>query len=139
VGANITPVGIALISLLVHDYDEAIEFFVEALGFELVEDTSSVDRTGAAKRWVVVRPGGATTGLLLAEARGDVEIALVGRQYADRVGLFLHVEDFAAAVDRMRRRGVRFLGEPRDEPYGRVVVFEDLLGNKWDLLQRLAG
>jgi catechol 2,3-dioxygenase-like lactoylglutathione lyase family enzyme len=127
--------GIELVSLLVHDYDEAIAFFVETLGFELVENTPTVDSDGVAKRWVVVRPRGSTTGLLLAEARGDAQVGLVGRQFADRVGLFLHVDDFEAAFDRMHRRGVRFLEEPRNEIYGRVVTFKDLFGNWWDLLQ----
>jgi catechol 2,3-dioxygenase-like lactoylglutathione lyase family enzyme len=127
--------GIVLVSLLVHDYDEAIAFFVGALGFDLVEDAPTADGDGAAKRWVVVRPKGSTAGLLLAEARGDAQVGLVGRQFGDRVGLFLHVDDFEGTFDRMRGRGVRFLEEPRSERYGRVVVFEDLLGNKWDLVQ----
>lgn len=127
--------GIELVSLLVHDYDEAIAFFVGSLGFDLVEDAPTADSDGAAKRWVVVRPRGSTTGLLLAEARGEAQAALVGRQFADRVGLFLYVDDFEAAFDRMDRHGVRFLEEPRTEIFGRVVVFEDHLGNRWDLLQ----
>jgi len=131
--------GIELVSLLVHDYDESIAFFVGSLGFELVEDSPSADSDGAPKRWVVVRPRGSTTGLLLAEARGEAQTALVGQQFADRVGLFLHVDDFEAAYDVMVRRGVRFLEEPRSEIFGRVVVFEDLLGNRWDLLQSRRG
>lgn len=126
--------GIELVTLLVHDYDPAVTFFVDALGFELVEDAPSADADGAAKRWVVVRPRGAPVGLLLAKARGDEQDRLVGRQFADRVGLFLRVDDLDQAVARMTHRGVRFLSDPRDEPYGRVAVFEDVLGNRWDLL-----
>jgi catechol 2,3-dioxygenase-like lactoylglutathione lyase family enzyme len=117
------------VALLVEDYDEAIRFFVDALGFELVEDSPSLTNDGAPKRWVVVRPPGATTGILLAQqARG------AGEQFAGRVGLFLRVDDFQASYDRMRAAGVEFVGEPRDEPYGRVVVFVDVAGNRWDLL-----
>jgi catechol 2,3-dioxygenase-like lactoylglutathione lyase family enzyme len=111
------------VAVLVDDYDEAIEFFVGALGFELVED-SPVE----AKRWVVVRPPGAETGILLARA------AMAGDQFGGRVGLFLRVDDFDAQYERMRAAGVEFVEEPRDEPYGRVVVFLDVAGNRWDLL-----
>jgi catechol 2,3-dioxygenase-like lactoylglutathione lyase family enzyme len=121
-------------ALLVEDDDEAIRFFVDALGFELVEDSPSTTTDGRPKRWVVVRPPGAVTGLLLARADGADQRAAVGAQFAGRVGLFLRVDDFAAAVDRMLRHGVEFVGEPRDEPYGRVVVFVDIAGNRWDLL-----
>jgi catechol 2,3-dioxygenase-like lactoylglutathione lyase family enzyme len=127
-------VGIELVTLLVHDYDPAVTFFVDALGFELVEDAPSVDTDGAAKRWVVVRPSGASVGLLLAKARGEDQVRLVGRQFAGRVGLFLRVDDLDKAVARMTRNAVRFLSDPRDELYGRVAVFEDVLGNRWDLL-----
>ncbi len=126
---------IDLVSLLVHDYDEAIAFYVGKAGFELVEDspeTSSV--TGDPKRWVVVRPPGAQTGLLLARASDDAQRAVVGRQTGGRVGLFLHTDDFAAAHRRMTEAGVRFAEKPRQEPYGWVVVWEDLYGNRWDLL-----
>lgn len=123
-----------LSSLIVEDYDEAIEFFVEVLGFELVEDTPSHTNDGREKRWVVVRPPGAATGLLLARADGDRQRAAVGDQYAGRVGLFLRVDDFDAAHDRLRGHGVEIVVEPRDEPYGRVLVFVDLAGNRWDLL-----
>jgi predicted enzyme related to lactoylglutathione lyase len=81
-----------------------------------------------------VRPPGTTTGLLLARADGDDQRAAIGRQYAGRVGLFLRVDDFDASLRRMRDRGVEFVGEPRDEPYGRVAVFVDIAGNRWDLL-----
>ena len=90
------------------------------------------------KRWVVVRPQGARTGLLLARADGERQRAVVGDQFAGRVGLFLRVDDFDAAYERMRAAGVEFAGEPRSEPYGRVVVFRDIAGNRWDLLGPLA-
>jgi len=121
-------------ALLVHDYDEAIRFFVDALGFELVEDSPSVTNDGRPKRWVVVRPPGAATGLLLAQADGDRQQSVIGSQYAGRVGLFLRVDDFEDARMRMLDHGVAFVTEPRDEPYGRVAVFADVAGNRWDLL-----
>lgn len=122
-------------ALIVEDYDEAIRFFVDAVGFELVEDSPALTtRDGRAKRWVVVRPPGARTGLLLAKADGEREVRAVGEQFAGRVGLFLRVDDFQASYDRMRAAGVVFVGEPRDEPYGLVAVFLDLVGNRWDLL-----
>ncbi|MGI5480065.1 VOC family protein [Streptomyces lavendofoliae] len=124
---------IALITLVVRDYDEALAFYTGALGFELVEDT---DR-GQGSRWVVVRPRGTGpgTGLLLARAAGAEQEASVGAQTGGRVGFFLHTEDFAGDRARMLAAGVRFLEEPRHEPYGTVAVFEDLYGNRWDLLQ----
>jgi catechol 2,3-dioxygenase-like lactoylglutathione lyase family enzyme len=122
------------VAVVVDDYDEAIEFFVGALGFELAEDSPATTNDGRSKRWVVVRPPGAETGLLLARADGSEQAAAVGRQFAGRVGLFLRVEDFGAAYERMRAAGVEFVSEPRDEPYGRVAVFADVAGNRWDLL-----
>jgi catechol 2,3-dioxygenase-like lactoylglutathione lyase family enzyme len=123
------------IALIVDDYDEAIRFFVDALGFELVEDSPALTtRSGRPKRWVVVRPPGATTALLLAQADGEREVGAVGDQFAGRVGLFLRVEDFDASYGRMREAGVGFVSEPREEPYGRVAVFLDVAGNRWDLL-----
>ena len=121
-------------ALIVHDYDEAIRFFVDALDFELVEDSPSTTNAGRPKRWVVVRPCGAATGLLLAQADGDRQQSVIGAQYAGRVGLFLRVDDFEAARQRMLDYGVEFVTEPRDEVYGRVVVFVDVAGNRWDLL-----
>lgn len=121
-------------ALIVDDYDSAITFFVDALGFELVEDSPSATNDGRPKRWVVVRPPGATTALLLAMADGDRQSRIVGDQFAGRVGLFLRVDDFDAAYDRMRGKGVHFVSEPRREPYGRVAVFVDVAGNRWDLL-----
>ena len=125
---------IELTALIVAEYDPAIEFFVDVLGFELVEDKPSLTNDGRPKRWVVVRPPGAVTGLLLARADGDHQAAAVGAQFAGRVGLFLRVEDFDATFERMRDRGVEFTTEPVDAPYGRFVVFRDIAGNKWDLL-----
>ena len=121
-------------AIVVDDYDAAIAFYVDVLGFELAEDSPAQTNDGRPKRWVVVRPPGARTGLLLARADGAEQAAVVGRQFAGRVGLFLRVDDFDAAYARMRAAGVRFHGEPRAEPYGRVVVFEDVAGNRWDLL-----
>lgn len=123
-----------LVSLIVPDYDEAIRFFVDVLGFELTEDSPSLTNDGRPKRWVVVRPVGGGTDLLLARADGDRQERAVGDQFAGRVGLFLRVDDFDACVDRMRAAGVEFVSEPRTEPYGRVAVFLDLAGNRWDLL-----
>jgi catechol 2,3-dioxygenase-like lactoylglutathione lyase family enzyme len=126
---------LGLAAIVVDDYDEAIEFFVGALGFELAEDSPAVTSAGGRpKRWVVVRPPGAQTGLLLAKADGQEQAGVVGRQFAGRVGFFLEVEDFDEAFTRMSRAGVEFVGPPRAEPYGRVAVFLDVAGNKWDLL-----
>ncbi len=123
------------IALIVEEYDEAISFFVGVLGFQLVEDSPALSsRDGRPKRWVVVRPPGATTGLLLAKANGEREVRGVGDQFAGRVGLFLRVEDFQGAYERMREAGVEFVGAPREEPYGCVAVFLDVAGNRWDLL-----
>jgi catechol 2,3-dioxygenase-like lactoylglutathione lyase family enzyme len=121
-------------TLIVDDYDAAIRFFVDALGFELTEDSPATTNDGRAKRWVVVKPPGEKTGLLLAEADGQGQAAAVGRQYAGRVGLFLRVDDFEAARQRMLAYGVEFVTEPRHEPYGSVAVFVDIAGNRWDLL-----
>jgi catechol 2,3-dioxygenase-like lactoylglutathione lyase family enzyme len=125
---------IDLVSLVVDDYDAAIRFFVDVLGFELAEDSPALSNAGKAKRWVVVRPPAAATGLLLAQADGPEQAAAVGNQVAGRVGFFLRVDDFDATYQRMRAAAVEFVGEPRSEPYGRVVVFVDIAGNRWDLL-----
>ncbi|WP_369926375.1 VOC family protein [Xanthomonas sp. NCPPB 2632] len=120
------------ITFLVHDYDEAIAFFVDALGFSLVEDTPQ----GEGKRWVTVAPRGSEgTKLLLARAIDDGQRAQVGKQGGGRVFLFLHTDDFAADHARMQAHGVRFRETPRHEPYGTVAVFDDLYGNGWDLIQ----
>lgn len=125
---------LGLIAIVVSEYDRAISFFVDVLGFELAEDSPALTNDGRPKRWVVVRPPGAETGLLLARADGEDQTAIVGKQAAGRVGFFLHVEDFDAAYARMASGGVRFLTAPRTEPYGRVAVFLDISGNKWDLI-----
>jgi catechol 2,3-dioxygenase-like lactoylglutathione lyase family enzyme len=127
-------VHLGLVAIVVSEYDPAIRFFVDVLGFELVEDSPSLTNDGRAKRWVVVRPPGAVTGLLLARADGEDQVSAVGRQAAGRVGFFLHVDDFDAAYARMASAGVEFLTAPRTEPYGRVAVFVDVAGNKWDLI-----
>lgn len=122
---------IALTALLVRDYDEAIAFYVGALDFELREDTA----LGGSKRWVVVAPRGAQSGLLLARADGPAQEARIGDQAGGRVGFFLHTDDFARDHAAMGARGVRFLEAPRSEAYGTVAVFADLYGNRWDLLE----
>jgi len=128
-------VQLGLVSVVVDDYDAAIGFFVGALGFELAEDSPALTtKDGRRKRWVVVRPPGAVTGLLLAQADGAEQAAVVGNQTAGRVGFFLEVEDFDAAYARMTGAGVQFVTAPRTEPYGQVAVFLDIAGNKWDLL-----
>jgi catechol 2,3-dioxygenase-like lactoylglutathione lyase family enzyme len=127
-------VHLGLIAVVVSDYNPAISFFVDVLGFELVEDSPARTNDGRPKRWVVVRPPGGETGILLARADGEAQSAAVGAQFAGRVGLFLRVDDFAAAHARMTAAGVEFVTEPRDEPYGRVAVFRDVAGNQWDLL-----
>jgi catechol 2,3-dioxygenase-like lactoylglutathione lyase family enzyme len=127
-------VQLGLVALVVSEYDPAISFFVDALGFELAEDSPALTNDGRPKRWVVVRPPGAATGLLLARADGEEQAAAVGKQAAGRVGFFLHVEDFDGAHARMAAAGVQFVSAPRTEPYGRVAVFLDIAGNKWDLI-----
>jgi catechol 2,3-dioxygenase-like lactoylglutathione lyase family enzyme len=122
-----------LVALVVRDYDAAIAFFVDLLQFELVEDKPSFTNDGRPKRWVVVRPRGGQTGVLLARADGDQQMSAVGRQFAGRVGLFLRVDDCDAAYVRMVAAGVQFVTPPRTEPYGRLAVFLDLEGNRWDL------
>ena len=123
-----------LVTIVVDDYDPAIEFFAGVLGFELVDDSPSLTNDGRPKRWVVVRPPDAETGLLLARADGDHQRSAVGTQVAGRVGFFFRVEDFDAVYDRMVSAGVEFVTEPRFEDYGRVAVFLDIAGNRWDLI-----
>lgn len=122
------------VAIVVDDYDEALAFFVGTLGFEVVEDSPARTTAGRPKRWVVVRPPGAETSVLLAQAEGPDQAAVVGRQAAGRVGFFLRVDDFAATHARLVARGVEFEGPPRREAYGRVAVFRDVAGNRWDLL-----
>ena len=118
-------------TLLVDEYDRAISFFVEQLGFELLEDTPLTP----AKRWVVVAPAGAGAALLLARAVEDAQRAAIGRHAGGRVFLFLETDDFARDHAAYLARGVRFVEQPRSEPYGTVAVFEDLYGNRWDLIE----
>ncbi len=125
---------IDLVTVVVDDYDEAIAFFVDVLGFQLVEDSPSTTNDGRPKRWVVVRPGGEGAGLLLAQADGPKQQAVVGNQTAGRVGFFLRVDDFESRYRHMVDAGVEFVGAPRSETYGQVAVFRDIAGNKWDLL-----
>lgn len=125
------PQRLALTALLVHDYDAAIDFYVGKVGFDLVEDTDM----GGGKRWVVVRPPGSEGGLLLAQAKGE-QAGTVRRQGGGRVWLFLETDDFGRDHARMTAAGVSFLEAPRHEAYGSVAVFEDLHGNRWDLIQR---
>ena len=121
-------------ALIVDNYDDPIRFFVDALGFDLVEDSPATANDGRPKRWVVVRPPHAQTGLLLAQADGERQVDAIGHQYGGRVGLFLRVDDFETTYRRMVAAGVRFVSPPRDEAYGKVAVFFDLEGNRWDLL-----
>jgi catechol 2,3-dioxygenase-like lactoylglutathione lyase family enzyme len=130
----VAVVRVDLITIVVDDYDPAIEFFVEVLRFDLVEDSPSLTNDGRPKRWVVVRPPAGETGILLARADGERQRAIVGSQLADRVGFFLRVDDFGAAYDRLVSAGVEFLTSPRKEPYGYVAVFLDVAGNRWDLV-----
>jgi catechol 2,3-dioxygenase-like lactoylglutathione lyase family enzyme len=124
-----------LAALVVEDYDRAIEFFTGVLDFDLVEDSPAVTTSGGRpKRWVVVRPPGAQTGLLLAQADGPEQHTAVGHQAAGRVGFFLRVDDFGTTYRKLAAAGVEFETEPRTEPYGQVVVFLDIAGNRWDLL-----
>jgi catechol 2,3-dioxygenase-like lactoylglutathione lyase family enzyme len=127
-------VHLALVTVVVTEYDAAISFFVDTLGFELVEDSPSLTNDGRPKRWVVVRPPGGVTGLLLAQADGDEQAAAVGSQTAGRVGFFLSVENFDAEFQRLTSAGVRFVRDRRSEPFGQVAVFLDIAGNKWDLI-----
>ena len=122
------------ITIIVEEYDAAIRFFVDVLGFELVEDSPSLTNDGRPKRWVVVRPRGGETAILLARADGEQQRAAVGNQMAGRVGFFLRVEDFRAAFERMTTSGIDFVSKPRVEPCGTVAVFLDIAGNRWDLL-----
>lgn len=122
---------IATVALVVADYDEAIAFYCDKLGFALVADTP----LGDGKRWVLVAPGGGGARLLLARADGEAQSARIGDQAGGRVGFFLETDDFARDHAAFSRNGVRFLEAPRHEIYGSVAVFEDLYGNKWDLIE----
>lgn len=130
---------LALTSLLVHDYDEAINFFVNTLDFKLVEDSPTVEslNPGTSKRWVVVAPQGSTeSGILLAQPSNQSQAEKIGFQAGDRVFMFLYTDDFWRDYKAYRSRGVQFVrGEPRTEEYGTVAVFLDISGNMWDLIQ----
>lgn len=130
------PQQIAHVTILVRDYDEAIRFFTESLGFQLIEDSPSKDRDGRDKRWVLVAPPGSRgTNLLLAKASNEEESSRIGNQTGGRVFLFLQTDDFWRDYRDMSAKGVKFVREPKEEEYGIVAVFEDLYGNRWDLLQ----
>ena len=123
---------IAQLSLVVRDYDEAIAWYTRALGFEIIEDSD----LGGGKRWVLVAPPGTNgTRLLLARAASLEQQSLIGNQTGGRVFLFLHTDDFGRDYAAMLAKGVHFVEKPRNEAYGKVVVFEDLYGNRWDLIQ----
>jgi len=130
------PQTIAHITLVVRDYDEAIAFFTKILNFDLIADTPSKDRLGRDKRWVLVAPRDSHgTQILLAKASNEEETSRIGNQTGGRVFLFLHTDDFKRDYKALREKGVKFVREPKEEEYGTVAVFEDLYGNKWDLLQ----
>ena len=123
---------IGLVTVVVRDYDEALAYYVERLGFSVVEDTS----LGSGKRWVVVAPpGGSGHGLLLARAANERQRQTIGNQSGGRVFLFLYTDDFARDYAAYRERGVTFSELPRRESYGTVAVFTDLYGNRWDLIE----
>jgi len=124
------------VALLVRDYAEALTFFTQSLGFIVIEDTGAKDRLGNDKRWVLVSPPGSRgTSLLLARASTPEEASRIGNQTGGRVFLFLHTDDFSRDYQEMLARGVKFVKAPREAAYGTVAVFEDLYGNKWDLLE----
>ena len=127
-------VHLSLATIVVEDYDQAIAFYTGVLGFDLAEDSPATTNDGRPKRWVVVRPPGGQTGLLLAQADGAEQAASLGNQTGGRVAFFLKVDDFDLAYARLQAARVRFVTAPRDEPYGRVAVFLDVAGNKWDLI-----
>ncbi len=123
---------ISALTLVVPNYDDGIAFYVDMLGFDLIEDT----KISAKKRWVLVAPPGSTeTKILLAKADKPEQFAAIGNQAGGRVGFFLQTDDFDADYAAMRAKGIIFLEEPRDEPYAKVVVWQDPFGNKWDMLQ----
>ncbi|KNX37796.1 VOC family protein [Luteipulveratus halotolerans] len=123
-----------LVTLIVDDYDRAIDFFVSTLNFVLSEDSPATTTDGRAKRWVVVRPADGGTGIVLARADGAEQEAAIGHQFASRVGVFLRVPDFDATLHRLTTSGCDIVRPTRHEPYGRVCVFRDPWGNQWDLL-----
>jgi catechol 2,3-dioxygenase-like lactoylglutathione lyase family enzyme len=128
-----------LVALVVREYEPAIDFFVNRLGFDLVEDQPALTNDGRPKRWVVVRPRGGATGIVLARAYGEHQSAVVGKWFGGRVRFFLRVDDFKAAYEQMVAGSIQFVTAPRVEPYGEVAVFLDLEGNRWDLLGPVPG
>lgn len=127
------PQAIAHVALVVRDYDEALDFYVGILGFRLIED---IDQPAQRKRWVTIAPPGSRgTSLLLARASTLEQETFIGNQTGGRVFLFLQTDDFRRDYKRLTQAGVRFVRGPSEEPYGTVAVFEDLYGNRWDLLQ----
>ncbi|KAE8764034.1 VOC family protein [Georgenia thermotolerans] len=125
---------VALVNVLVHDYDEAIAFYTGAFGLRLLEDSPQ----GGGKRWVVVGSPDDGAGLRLAQATREAQRARVGNQAGDGVGFFLHVEDFDATLERALAHGAVATEEPRQEPHGRVIILEDLYGNRWDVIEPAA-
>lgn len=127
---------LAHITLVVRDYDEAIEFFTQSVGFEVIEDSPSKDRQGRDKRWVLIAPRGSRgTQVLLAKASNEEESSRIGNQTGGRVFLFLQTDNLWRDYSAMKEKGVKFIREPKEEEYGTVAVFEDLYGNQWDLLE----
>jgi catechol 2,3-dioxygenase-like lactoylglutathione lyase family enzyme len=125
---------VELTAIIVEDYDAAIRFFVDKLDFELIEDSPALTNDGRAKRWVVVRPRGGQTGILLARADSPEQTLALGHQVAGRVGFFLRVDQFTSTYQQLVAAGVEFVSEPRTQGYGQVAVFVDISGNRWDLL-----
>ena len=125
------PQTIAIFTIVVPDYDAGIDFYVNTLGFELLEDTPR----SPTKRWVRVAPAGAETAILLAKADGPAQEAAIGNQTGGRVGFFLHTDNFERDYQAMKAKGVTFKEDPRHEAYGSVVVFQDPWGNLWDLIE----
>lgn len=123
---------LAMLALVVRDYDEALDFYLGKLGFELIEDTPVPEQN---KRWVVVSPPGSAAHLLLARASNDEQSSRIGNQTGGRVFLFLHTDDFQRDYQRYRDQGIEFVRGPVQEPYGTVAVFRDLYGNLWDLIE----
>ncbi|MFX4270967.1 VOC family protein [Propionibacteriaceae bacterium Y1685] len=123
-----------LVTIVVNDYDDAVAFYCDVLGFDLVEDSPRESTDGRPKRWIVVRPPRGQTGLLLARADGPAQEAVVGNQTGGRVGFFLEVDDFAGMEKRLIAAEVEIVRGPTTQPYGRVLVFRDIAGNQWDLL-----
>jgi catechol 2,3-dioxygenase-like lactoylglutathione lyase family enzyme len=127
---------IAQLALVVRDYDEAIAFYRDRLGFTVLEDT----RLSETKRWVVIAPEGSSgCRLLLAKAQGDEQLSRIGNQTGGRVFLFLHTDDLDRDHQRLKQQQVRVVREPSEEPFGKVLVFADLYGNLWDMIQPIEG